>query len=56
MDDSSDARLPRGLEENERVADRIGVLEQAVVESHPVRIVEYRQPFNCSVNTSGSSK
>ena len=42
MDNSLDARFPGGLEEGEGVLHGVGVLEQAVVEPHPVRIVEDR--------------
>ena len=37
-----DARPPCRLEESLRVAHGVGVLEQAMIESHPVGVVEHR--------------
>jgi hypothetical protein len=42
MDDPLDASLPCGVEESEGVSHGIGMLELAVIESHPVGVVEDR--------------
>jgi hypothetical protein len=38
VDDSAHAGLPGGVEQDERVRDRLCVREQLVIEAHPVSI------------------
>ena len=45
MHDPLDACPPGRLEQNLRVADRIRVPEQAVVEAHPVGVVQHLDIF-----------
>jgi hypothetical protein len=45
VDDPFDACFPGGLEESEGILHGIGVLEEAVVEPHPVGVVENRHAF-----------
>ena len=41
MNDPPHAGLPGRREERERVAHRVGVLEEAMIESYPIRVVQH---------------
>ena len=42
MNDPLDPRLPGGIEKHAAVADRVGKLEAAMIEPHPIGVVERR--------------